>query len=143
MSYEEFKETMITLFKRIIMFSGRASRREITMVMIYGVIILTVVGMIFGNISFIGSIIAFVVVGDDEKFTHDLEKYYAYIYYFVYAVLASPSVSLTARRLHDCNRSGWWQLIMFVPGANIALFLYCMFQPGTDGPNDFGDAPAA
>jgi len=34
-----------------------------------------------------------------------------------------PSIALTARRLHDTNRSGWWQLIGFVPFVGWALLL--------------------
>ncbi len=26
-----------------------------------------------------------------------------------------PSITAATRRLHDTNRSGWWQLIVFIP----------------------------
>lgn len=47
------------------------------------------------------------------------------------------------RRLNDLNRSGWWLLLMFIPVVNILLAIYLLFFPGTDGPNNFGPAPAA
>ena len=37
-----------------------------------------------------------------------------------------PSLALSARRLHDSNRSGWWLLIVLVPvvGAIVLLVFY-------------------
>jgi hypothetical protein len=38
-----------------------------------------------------------------------------------------PVLSVSARRLHDVNRSGWWQLLYFLPiiGLIILLFWFC------------------
>lgn len=47
------------------------------------------------------------------------------------------------RRLNDLNRSGWWILLSLVPIVNIALSIYMLFFPGTDGSNHFGPAPVA
>jgi uncharacterized membrane protein YhaH (DUF805 family) len=48
------------------------------------------------------------------------------------------------KRLHDRDRSGWFQFIVFVPliGA-IWLFLETAFLRGTPGPNRFGPDPLA
>lgn len=35
-----------------------------------------------------------------------------------------PSIAVTARRLHDTNRSGWWMLLALVPFAGLVL---CVF----------------
>jgi uncharacterized membrane protein YhaH (DUF805 family) len=39
-----------------------------------------------------------------------------------------PSLAVTARRLHDIGRSGWWQLINIIPiaGAICLLILLCL-----------------
>ena len=52
-----------------------------------------------------------------------------------------PSLSVSIRRLHDLDRSGWWFLLIFVPlvGAIILLIWNCM--RGTVGPNRFGPDP--
>ena len=49
-----------------------------------------------------------------------------------------PGLAVGARRLHDTDRSGWWQLIMFVPlvGLVVLIVFYC--QRGTQGHNRFG-----
>jgi uncharacterized membrane protein YhaH (DUF805 family) len=37
-----------------------------------------------------------------------------------------PSIAVTARRLHDIDRSGWWQLLYFLPIIGwIILILFC------------------
>jgi uncharacterized membrane protein YhaH (DUF805 family) len=53
-----------------------------------------------------------------------------------------PTLSASARRLHDTNRSGWWLLVALVPvvGAFVVIYLCC--QPGTEGPNNFGPEPS-
>lgn len=39
-----------------------------------------------------------------------------------------PSLSVSARRLHDIGRSGWWQLIAFTV-VGIILLIYWWCQP--------------
>ena len=61
------------------------------------------------------------------------------------------------RRLNDLNRSGWWLLLFFAPGIlssihpllsllsilTLALMVYMIFFPGTEGTNNFGPPPSA
>ena len=42
---------------------------------------------------------------------------------FLLATLV-PSISIGARRLHDIDMSGWWQLVIFVPIVGIVLLTY-------------------
>lgn len=35
-----------------------------------------------------------------------------------------PSLAVTARRLHDTDRSGWWQLIGLIPVVGWLIVLY-------------------
>lgn len=44
-------------------------------------------------------------------------------------------------RLHDTNRSGWFQLIGFIPIVNLYLFYVLLFQKGTEGANQYGEDP--
>src|SRR5258708_1786523 len=37
-----------------------------------------------------------------------------------------PSLAVAARRLHDTDRSGWWQLLYFVPVIGwVVLIIFC------------------
>lgn len=49
------------------------------------------------------------------------------------------SLSVSVRRLHDCNRSGWWMLLTLAAcaGGTIVLLVFWLL-PGTPGPNRFG-----
>lgn len=50
-----------------------------------------------------------------------------------------PSFAVTARRLHDSNRSGWWQLVGLVPFIGWCFVVYWCVQPAKE-PNRFGQA---
>jgi len=59
-----------------------------------------------------------------------------------------PNLSVTIRRLHDRNMSGWFVLLFIVliiiPIINliaIIVFIVFMAQEGTKGPNKFGPDP--
>lgn len=54
--------------------------------------------------------------------------------------LLIPSISIAARRLHDTGRSGWWQLIVFVPVIGIIVLIVFLAQDGHDT-NDYGVNP--
>jgi uncharacterized membrane protein YhaH (DUF805 family) len=51
-----------------------------------------------------------------------------------------PGTAVTARRLHDVNKSGWWMLIaLTIIGIIPLIYWYC--QPGSAGENRFGPDP--
>ena len=52
-----------------------------------------------------------------------------------------PAVSVTVRRLHDTDHSGWWYWIAFVPLVGAILLLIWVCTRGTSGPNRFGADP--
>ena len=52
-----------------------------------------------------------------------------------------PAVSVTVRRLHDTDHSGWWYWIAFVPLVGAVLLLIWFCTRGTSGANRFGPDP--
>ena len=52
-----------------------------------------------------------------------------------------PSISVATRRLHDVDKSGWWQLLHFILFIGSIVILIWMLKPGTTGSNRFGDDP--
>jgi uncharacterized membrane protein YhaH (DUF805 family) len=59
-------------------------------------------------------------------------------------ILAWPYIAVSAKRLHDYNRSAWWMLVNLVPvvGSFVTLLANgCM--RGRRGPNRFGPDPKA
>jgi uncharacterized membrane protein YhaH (DUF805 family) len=56
--------------------------------------------------------------------------------------LLPPTISVSVRRLHDLDRSGWWLLLQYIPFGLIILLVWFASR-GTDGPNRFGADPLA
>lgn len=53
-----------------------------------------------------------------------------------------PNLSVATRRLHDIDKSGWWQLLVCIPVIGWIILLIWTVRAGTPGDNRFG-APAA
>jgi uncharacterized membrane protein YhaH (DUF805 family) len=49
-----------------------------------------------------------------------------------------PSLAAAMRRLHDCDRTGWWLWLAAVPIVGWAVLIWLLARPGTEGPNRFG-----
>ncbi len=48
-----------------------------------------------------------------------------------------PNIAAATRRLHDTDRSGWFQLVALIPLIGWLLLIYWCVQPSKD-PNRFG-----
>ncbi len=53
-----------------------------------------------------------------------------------------PTWAVTTRRLHDTNRSGWWQVLPLVPVLGTLLLIYFCTDRGTEGDNIYGPHPS-
>ena len=52
-----------------------------------------------------------------------------------------PALSVTVRRLHDINKSGWWVLLVLTIIGFIPLAYYCFFEKSDKGENQYGLSP--
>ena len=52
-----------------------------------------------------------------------------------------PTLTVTTRRLHDTNRSGWWQLLYFVPVVGVIAIFICTLENSFPGENQYGKNP--
>ena len=52
-----------------------------------------------------------------------------------------PTLAAAARRLHDTDRSGWWQLLAFIPLIGWIVLIVWLATGGTPGVNRFGPQP--
>lgn len=118
------QEAVSTCFSKYVGFEGRASRPEYW----WWVLFVIVAGVI---LQIVGSI----VLGVDSGAGGVLSGLF-------YLATFLPGLAVAVRRLHDTDRSGWWLLIAFIPLIGSLVLLYFMVQPGSDGPNQFGNAPA-
>jgi uncharacterized membrane protein YhaH (DUF805 family) len=108
-----------TCFNKYATFSGRASRSEYwwwTLFVIIANVILTAVDFAIG-------------FGEWGLFSN----------IFSLATLI-PSIAVGARRLHDVNKSGWWQLLAIVPLVGWIILLIWVIKKGSIDENRFGPA---
>ena len=58
--------------------------------------------------------------------------------WFVYVFYLFSQYAISAKRWHDRNKSGWWNLVSLIPLVNLLMIIELGFRKGTDGPNRFG-----
>ena len=106
-------EYFLDAIKKYADFSGRATRKEYWMFVLFYMIIFLLLSVVDGLLEtfILGTI-------------------------FSLAVLV-PSVSIAARRLHDIGRTGWWLLITLIPVIGIIILIVFLTQNSQDG-NAYG-----
>lgn len=109
-------EAVGSCFSKFATFSGRARRAEYWWFALFNLIVGVVLQLVQGNA---------------ETGIADLYS----------LVILLPSLAVSARRLHDIDRSGWWQLLVFVPIVGWIVLLIWFCKPGTIGRNPYGDDP--
>ena len=93
-------------FVRYAQFSGRASRSEFWFFVLFGIL---------------GSWIAIII--DTMILNYSWEKD-GPVYLIFQIIILIPSIAVGARRLHDLNKSGWWQLLVFTIIGLIPLIFW-------------------
>ena len=89
----DFQTSIKTCFNKYSDFSGRALRSEFWWFVLF---------------SLLGGIVTTII--DVMILGYSIESYGPVNIIFT-VVLILPGIAVTARRLHDINKSGWWQLI--------------------------------
>ena len=122
-----FIQSIKTCFQKYVIFNGRASRSEFWWFTLFIclVTILTIIAdlLIFGEENLLMQPYAVL------NFTNIFN---------IFVVL--PSFSVTFRRLHDVNKSGWWLLLYFTL-IGILVILYWNIKKGNEDENRFGLNP--
>jgi len=106
-------EHFIDAIKNYKDFSGRSTRKEYWMFILYYVIASFAVNVIdyFFGIEFLS---------------------------FIFAIfILIPSISVATRRLHDTSRSGWWQLIALIPVLGVIVLIVFLVKDSHDE-NQYG-----
>lgn len=107
-----FSEAIKRFFKGYVTFNGRASRSEFW----YAQLLIVLMSLFFA------------ILGD----LTDLD-----LIIFLDIIVVFPLITLTARRLHDVNKSGWWQLLaLTIIGLVFLIYWYC--KAGDPSDNAYG-----
>ncbi len=108
----------IEALKKFAVFNGRARRKEYWMFYLMSIIVAFVIAfleIIFRTPGIISKIYPFAMV--------------------------IPNLSVSVRRLHDTDRSGWWFFINLVPVIGSIFFLLFTIEDSTPGDNRYGPNP--
>ena len=103
-----FVESIKTCFSKYADFNGRASRSELWWWVLFVVLASAATSIVGPVVSGLFSLGVFL-----------------------------PNIAVAARRLHDTDRSGWWQLVVLIPLIGLILIIYWCVQEGKE-PNRFG-----
>ena len=131
-----FDNSIKTCLSKSFTFAGRASRSEywyfalfVSLLVLIGVLLAIACGTYYDLQAiacgiYSGSAMAILVVVG-----------------LCYLCLLPASISVTVRRFHDINRSGWnywWAIIPYIGGF---IVLFFMVQPSKKGENQYGCIP--
>ena len=109
--------------KKYAIFSGRAQRSEYWFFMLFyivGYILLAVIDGMIGTLS--------------------LEAGIGLLSGIFLLVHALPSISVSVRRLHDIDKSGWWYFLVIVPIVGpLVLMIFAIMDSKED--NQYGPNP--
>ena len=109
----DFFESIKSCFSRYATFSGRAARSEYWWWVLFVVLGSVATAMVGNTVSALFSLGTLL-----------------------------PFLAVAARRLHDIGKSGWWQLVGFIPLLGWIVMIYWTVQP-SEGPNAHGNGPAS
>ena len=107
-------------------FEGRARRAEFWWfnLVLYGInIVIVILGAVLGEFWAVLETVSTVVL-----WIHGL-------------ALLLPQLAVTARRLHDTGKSGWWMLLMLIPILGWIPLLVFLLTPSDAGQNRYGREP--
>jgi len=76
-----------------------------------------------------------------EDSFNDKELIYSGISAIVVLLLFIPAISVSVRRLHDIDKSGWFVLISAIPFIGWIILAIMLIGKGTSGKNRFGEYP--
>lgn len=117
-------EWFLVAFKKYAEFSGRARRKEYWMFWLFYYLFgigLVIVELITGSLNY------FIGLGP-------LSLLFS-------LVMLIPSISVTVRRLHDIDKSGWFIFINLIPIIGQIWLLILLITDSTAGNNKYGDNP--
>ena len=116
----------LAALKKYATFGGRACRSEYWCFFLFYVAIALVLGVVDGAFGFL----------DGRQGMGPLAGL------FVLAMLL-PSLAVSARRLHDIGRSGWWLLLSLLPLVGAVVLLLFALRDSDPGDNAYGPNPKA
>lgn len=122
-----FGQAVKSCFNQYCGFKGRASRAEFWWFTLFTYIVGFVLGFVDGLLITSTENAFFALLGFRGLFSLGV---------FL------PALAVTARRLHDTDKSGWWMLLYLTIIGGIVVFIFTLLR-GNEGSNKYGEDPYA
>ena len=106
----------LDVLKKYAVFSGRASRKEFWMYILFNVII----GIVLAAVG--------PFIGDKNMVIYTI---------YMLAVIV-PTIAVEVRRLHDIGKSGWWWFIALVPAIGGIWLIVLLATGSQQADNKYG-----
>ena len=119
---------IVKCFKNYTVFNGRAGREEYT----YFTLFVVFIQFFFLSVDFL--------IGWEFE---NIKEVVPVLPLFEISRLITilPALSVTVRRLHDINKSGWWVLLVLTIIGFIPPAYYCFFEKSDKSENQYGLSP--
>ena len=114
--FDDVINSVVICFSRYFDFEGRSSRSEFWHWQLFRV-------LLFLSLTFLDTILF-----SGLNFTFNL-------------FLLIPEISVSIRRLHDTNHSGWWYLLIIIPIIGWIIILIWLCKNSDEEDNRFGSNP--
>ena len=115
----DFTNSIKNCLQKYAIFTGRASRTEFWYFILFYYLVTGITYLIYK--SYINS-----------STTYDLD-FLIFVLGISVVSLTIPYLAVTARRLHDINKSGWWQLIGYIYYIGIIGIIVLIFWWASEG----------
>jgi uncharacterized membrane protein YhaH (DUF805 family) len=127
----DFRIATRRFWKKYATFSGRASRSEYWWAMLF----VGITGAVADVFTFVYLLVELFGLSADPRSAAPGPLFWAsgaaqVVWALVFIV---PTCAITARRLHDTDRSGWWVLLAFVPYGSIVILVFTVQQSNPVG----------
>ena len=133
----------LQVLKQYATFKGRARRKEYWMFFLVNFIVksfLTYIDTKFSIVINIGTRLNVYNELLNYGFTDEMMQIGALsLFYSLFIII--PSLAVQVRRLHDCNRSGFWIFISLIPIIGAIILIIFFVEDSQPGDNRFGHNP--
>ena len=126
-----FSKSISVCFSKYATFEGRARRSEYWWFFLFSLIASIVLSILdtnefsSANISITVNSIVSSILDTNEVLINAFS-----------IIMFLPSLAVSARRLHDTGRSGWWQMMYFTV-VGIPILIYWLAIEGNEGKNSY------
>ena len=116
-------EWFLLALKKYAEFNGRSRRKEYWMFYLFTMLINIPLGII-------------------DEIANTTFQYGSGVFSLIFSLFTFvPWISVTVRRLHDQNKSGWYLLLFFLPIIGWFWLFILTVTEGNKGPNEYGPDP--